>query len=215
MIQGLCYFMAFGIALFFMFVIGVICDLPKHIPKRNRFMTCAPYYIYRAFIDMVKERKLQPYTLVMSYEQIISMLNVPELNLQNTIIDPCCYCIMDSKAFLLIYTYKHYKDGGVSRSIFYDSLRKKNGLILFIPKSYRDYRKLCHYFADIDASHETSNTTAEQMDSLKYLTDLIHQAQDKHRETLQNCQAEMDREIRKCKAQNPYFRNRSNSANEK
>lgn len=215
MIQGLCYFMAFGITLLFMFVIGVICNLPKYLPKRNRFMTCAHYYIYRAFIDMVKERKLQPYTLVMSYEQIISMLNVPELNLQNAIIDPCCYCIMDSNAFLLIYTYKHYKDGGVSRSILYNSLREKNGLILFIPKNYRDYRKLCHYFADIDIYQETGNTTAEQMDSLKYLTDLIHQAQDKHRETFQNCQAEMDKEIRKCKAQNPYFRNRSNSANEK
>lgn len=179
--------MAFGIALFFMFVIGVIYDLPRHFPKRNRFMTCAHYYIYRAFIDMVKERKLQPYTLVMSYEQIISMLNVPELNLQDTIIDPSCCYIMDGKAFLLIYTYKHYKDGEVSRSIFYESLREKNGLILFIPKSYRDYRKLCHYFADIDTSHETNNTTAEQMDSLKYLTDLIHQAQDKHTKTLQDC----------------------------
>ena len=61
--------MAFGITLFFMFVIGVICDLPKHFWKRNRFVTCARYYIYRAFMDMVKERKLQPYTLVMSYEQ--------------------------------------------------------------------------------------------------------------------------------------------------
>lgn len=185
--------MAFGITLFFMFVIGVICDLPKHFHKRNRFMTCAHYYIYMAFMDMVKERKLQPYTLVMSYEQIISMLNVPELNLKNTIIDPSCYDIADSKAFLLIYTYKHYKGEGISRSIFYKSLRDKNGLILFIPKSYRDYRKLCRYFADIDISQETSNTTAEQMDSLKYLTDLIHQAQDNSAKTLQDCQSEMDR----------------------
>lgn len=193
MIQGLCYFMAFGITLFFMFVIGVVCDLPKHFQKRNRFMTCAHYYIYRAFMDIVKERKLQPYTLVMGYKQIISMLNVPELNLKNTIIDPSCYGIADSKAFLLIYTYKHYKGEGISRSIFYKSLREKNGLILFIPKSYRDYRKLCRYFADIDISQETSNTTAEQMDSLKYLTDLIHQAQDNSAKTLQDCQSEMDR----------------------
>lgn len=185
--------MAFGITLFFIFVICVICDLPKHSKKRNRFMTCAHYYIYRTLIDIVKERKLQPYTLVMSYEQIVSMLNVQELNLKNAIIDPSCYGVVDSKAIFLIYTYKHYKDGGVSRSIFYESLREKNGLILFIPKSYRDYRKLCNYFADIDISQETSNTTAEQMDSLKYLTDLIHQAQDNHTKTLQDCQLEMDR----------------------
>jgi hypothetical protein len=193
MIQGLCYFMAFGITLFFMFVIGVICDLPKHFQKRNRFMTCAHYYIYMAFMDMIKERKLQPYMLVMNYKQIISMLNVPELNLKNTIIDPSCYCIEDSKAFLLIYTYKHYKGEGLSKSILYKSLREKNGLILFIPKSYRDYRKLCRYFADIDISQEASNTTAEQMDSLKYLTDLIHQAQDNSAKTLQDCQSEMDK----------------------
>lgn len=31
------------------------------------------------------------------------------------------------------------------------------------------------------------------MDSLKYLTDLIHQAQDKHTKTLQNCQLEMNK----------------------
>lgn len=185
--------MAFGIALFFMFVIGVICDLPKHFQKRNRFMTCVHYYIYTAFMDMIKERKLQPYMLVMNYKQIISMLNVPELNLKNTIIDPSCCSIADSKAFLLIYTYKHYKGEGISQSIFYKSLREKNGLILFIPKSYRDYRKLCRYFADIDISQETSNTTAEQMDSLKYLADLIHQAQDKHTKTLQNCQLEMNK----------------------
>lgn len=153
--------MAFGITLLFMFVIGVICDLPKHFKKRNRFMTCAHYYIYMEFMDMIKERKLQPYMLVMNYKQIISMLNVPELNLKNTIIDPSCCGIADSKAFLLIYTYKHYKGEGISRSIFYKSLREKNGLILFIPKSYRDYRKLCCYFADIDISQETSNTTAE------------------------------------------------------
>lgn len=91
MIQELCYFMVFVIALFFMFVIDVICDLPKHFPKRNRFMTCAHYYIYRVFMDVVKERKLQPYTLVMGYKQIISMLNVQELNLKNTIIDPSCF----------------------------------------------------------------------------------------------------------------------------
>ena len=185
--------MAFGIALFSMFVISVICDLPKHFPKRNRFMTCAHYYIYRAFMEMVEERKLQPYTLVMGYKQIISMLKVPELNLKDTIIDPSCYGIADSKAFLLIYTYKHYKGERISRSILYKSLRDKNGLILFIPKSYRDYRKLCRYFADIDISQETSNTTAEQMDSLKYLTDLIHQAQDNSAKTLQDCQSEMDR----------------------
>lgn len=102
MIQALCYSMAFGIILSFMLVIGIICDLPKHFPKRNRFMTCAHYYIYMVFMDMIKERKLQPYMLVMSYKQIISMLNVPELNLKNTIIDPSCYGIADSKAFLKV-----------------------------------------------------------------------------------------------------------------
>lgn len=33
------------------------------------------------------------------------------------------------------------------------------------------------------------------MDSLKYLTDLIHQAQDNSAKTLQDCQSEMDRHL--------------------
>ena len=203
--KGLCYFIVFGIVLFFMFVIGVIIDIPKHLSKKNRFMTCAHYYIYKIFMDMIVERNLQPYTLVMNYEQIISMLNVPELNLRDTIIDPSCCYIMDDRAFLLIYTYKHYKEGSISRNIFYKSLREKNGLILFVPKSYRDYRKLCRYFANLDISQTNDNVTEKQMESLKYLTDLIHRAQDKHKETLQNCQVEMDREINKQEVMHTYF----------
>lgn len=217
MLEALCYFMMCVIAIVFMIVICIICDIPKHLPKKNknRFATCAHYSIYKAFMDMIVERKLQPYTLVMSYEQIISMLNVPELNIRNTIINPCMGYIMDDAAFLLIYAYKHYKEGNISGDVSHKYLREKNGLILFLPKSYRDYRKLCRYFANLDISQTNDNVTEKQMESLKYLTDLIHQAQDKYTKTLQGCQTEMDREIRKCKAQSPYFRNRSNSANEK
>lgn len=198
MIQRLAFLTAFvivGVTLLFAFVVSGVIDLSKHLSKKNRFMTCAHYYIYKVFMDMIAERKLQPYTLVMSYEQIISMLNVPELNIRDTIIDPSMGYIMDNTAFLLVYTHKHYKDGNISREVFNEYLREKNGLILFIPKSYMDYRKLCRYFANIDTSQTNDDITAKQMDSLKYLTDLIHQAQNKHTKTLQDCQLEMDREL--------------------
>ena len=83
MIQGLCYFMAFGITLFFMFVIGVICDLPKHFHKRNRFMTCAHYYIYMAFMGMVKERKLQFFNEIARLGYLIQDLSLVEQYLNN------------------------------------------------------------------------------------------------------------------------------------
>lgn len=195
MAPGLAFFIAFGIVVFFVVLICILSDFQKYLPKKNRFMTCAHYYIYKAFMDMIAERKLQPYTLVMSYEQIISMLNVPELNIRDTIIDPSMGYILDDTAFLLVYTHKHYKDGNISREVFNEYMREKNGLILFIPKSYMDYRKLCRYFANFDISQTNGNVTEKQMESLKYLTDLIHQVQDKHTRTLQDCQAEMDREL--------------------
>ena len=74
-------------------------------------------------------------------------------------------------------------------------MRTEDGLILFVPKTYRDYRKLCYYFANNDISKLNDDIVEAQMESLKYLTDLIHKAQDKHTKILQDCQSEMDREL--------------------
>lgn len=199
-------------------VTNCVIDALNSIPnnnKKNRFTTCAHRYIYKVFLDTIRERGLQPYILKMTYKQIISMLNVPELNIKNVIIDPCEGYIEDERALLLIYTYKHYVDGTLSGSFFCEDTRKKNGLILFVPKTYKDYCKLCHYFADLDTSQMDDNAAETQMESLKYLTNLIHQVQDKHKETLQDCQVEMDRETKRQRTMQAYFRNRSDSANEK
>ena len=95
----------------------------------------------------------------------------------------------------MIYTFKNEQMHSISFCSHNEKTRKEDGLILFIPKTYRDYRKLCHYFADNDISKLNDDIVKAQMESLKYLTDLIHQAQDKHTKTLQDCQAEMDREL--------------------
>ena len=200
-----------------LFVMGVVLNWKDYFPKKkkNRFATCAHYYIYKAFLDSIKEKEMWSSTLTMSYSQIISLLNVSELDICYTIINPWTFYQEEDMALLAIYTFKNEQMHSISFCSHNEKTRKEDGLILFVPKTYRDYRKLCHYFADNDISKLNDDIVTAQMESLKYLTDLIHQTQNKHRETLQNCQAEMDKEIRKCKAQNPYFRNRSNSANEK
>lgn len=217
MLNLLLGFVGVGSVLVMLFVMSVIFNWKDYFPKKkkNRFASCAHYYIYKAFLDSIKEKEMWSSTLAMSYSQIISLLNVSELDICHTIIDPWTFYQEEDMALLAIYTFKNEQMHSISFCSHNEKTRKEDGLILFVPKTYRDYRKLCHYFADNDISKLNDDIVTAQMESLKYLTDLIHKTQNKHRETLQNCQAEMDKEIRKCKAQNPYFRNRSNSANEK
>ena len=217
MLNLLLWFVGVGSVLVMLFVMSVVLNWKDYFPKKkgNRFATCAHYYIYKAFLDSIKEKEMWSSTLTMNYSQIISLLNVSELDICHTIINPWTFYQEEDMALLAIYTFKNEQMHSISFCSHNEKTRKEDGLILFVPKTYRDYRKLCHYFADNDISKLNDDIVTAQMESLKYLTDLIHQTQNKHRETLQNCQAEMDKEIRKCKAQNPYFRNRSNSANEK
>lgn len=217
MLNLLLGFVGVGTILVILFVMGVVLNWEDYSPKKkkNRFVTCAHYYIYKAFLDSIKENEMWSSTLIMSYSQIISLLNVPELDICHTIINPWTFYPEEDMALLAIYTFKNEQMHSISFCSHNEKVRTEDGLILFVPKTYRDYRKLCYYFANNDISKLNDDIVEAQMDSLKYLTDLIHKTQDKHRETLQNCQTEMDREIRKHKAQNPYFRNCSNSVNQK
>ena len=217
MLNLLLGFVGVGSVLVMLFVMSAIFNWKDYFPKKknNRFASCAHYYIYKAFLDSIKEKEMWASTLTMSYSQIISLLNVPELDICHTIINPWTFYPEEDMSLLAIYTFKNGQMHSISFCSHNEKVRTEDGLILFVPKTYRDYRKLCYYFANNDISKLNDDIVTAQMESLKYLTDLIHQTQNKHRETLQNCQAEMDKEIRKCKAQNPYFRNRSNSANEK
>lgn len=184
--------------------------------KRNAFIVAKSHSYYKAFLDTIRTKNLYQYTLPkMSYTEIVNMLEIPELNINYCLLSKGSQDVVDNDGMLVIYTWKKDCEDSVSRWFNSEFLRNKNGLILFVPKSYKDYRKLCDYLWNGINSQKDDGIRNAQMESLKYLTNLIHEVQDKHMETLQNCQAEMDREIRKCKAQNPYFRNRSNSANEK
>lgn len=179
------------------FITNFIFNLKSRVKKndKSKFTTCAHYYIYKAFLDSIKENNMLSNILTMSYSQIISLLNVPELNICHAIINPCTFYPEEDRALLVIYTFKNEQMHSISFCSHNEKTRKEDGLILFIPKTYRDYRKLCHYFADNDISKLNGDIAKAQMESLKYLTDLIHQVQDKHTKTLQDCQAEMDREL--------------------
>lgn len=197
MLNLLLGFVGVGSVLVMLFVMSVIFNWKDYFQKKkkNRFASCAHYYIYKAFLDSIKENNMLSNTLTMSYSQIISLLNVPELNICHAIINPCAFYPEEDRALLVIYTFKNEQMHSIYFCSHNEKTRKEDGLILFIPKTYRDYRKLCHYFADNDISKLNDDIVKAQMESLKYLTDLIHQAQDKHTKTLQDCQAEMDREL--------------------
>lgn len=175
--------------------LSVMCNWKDYVPKKNKFASCASRFEYKAFLKNIKENGLLANTLTMDYNQIISLLNVPELNIQYDIVDAYRFTPKEDNGLLLIYTFKDEQMYSPSFCIHSEKARKENGLILFVPKTYKDYRNLCYYFANNDISKTNDNIVEEQMKSLKYLTDLIHQAQDKHTKTLQDCQLEMDREL--------------------
>lgn len=155
------------------------------------------YIIYKELIKILNYDSITPYTLPkMSFEQIYSLLNIPELNIKHVTIredyDWGGY-YKYKRGISLVYT---WNGGGCD---IVDWLNNKNNArclckpIFFVPKSSRDYRKLCNHFNQEDKGCKDGCIRSAQIESLKYLTDLIHQAQDKHKATLQNCQTEMDR----------------------
>lgn len=162
--------------------------------ERNAFTVAKSRSYYKAFLNTIHTKNLYPYTLPkMSYTEIVNMLEIPELNINYCLLSKGSQDVVDNDGMLVVYTWKKDYEDSVSRWFNSEFLRNKNGLILFVPKSYKDYRKLCDYLADGINSQKDDGIRNAQMESLKYLTNLIHEVQDKHRETLQDCQSEMDR----------------------
>lgn len=169
-----------------------------HKEKRNAFTVAKSRSYYKAFLGTIRTKNLYPYTLPkMSYKEIVNMLEIPELSINYCLLSKGCQAgiqtVVDNDGMLVVYTWKKDFEDSVSMWFYSEDLRNKNGLILFVPKSYKDYRKLCEYLESKVVSQEDKSVVNAQMDSLKYLTDLIHQVQDKHTKTLHNSQLEMDR----------------------
>lgn len=116
----------------------------------------------------------------MSYKEIVNMLEIPELNINYCLLSKYAQDVVDNDGMLIVYTWKKDYEDSISRWFNSEFLRNKNGLILFVPKSYKDYRKLCDYLGDEIDSQKDDGIRNAQMESLKYLTNLIHEVQDKH-----------------------------------
>ena len=155
------------------------------------------YVVYKKLIKIFSYDSIAPYTLPkMSFEQIHSLLSVPELNINYVIVqedhDWGGY-YEHKRGMLIAYTWNgdscemiDWLNNNCKTRDFYKP-------IFIVPKSSMDYRKLCDYLRDSAVSQKDNSIRNAQMESLKYLTNLIHEVQDKHRETLQDCQSEMDR----------------------
>lgn len=165
-----------------------------HKEKRNAFTVAKSRSYYKAFLGTIRTKNLYPYTLPkMSYKEIVNMLEIPELSINYCLLSKGSQDVVDNDGMLVVYTWKKNYEDSVSRWFNSEVLRNKNGMILFVPKSYKDYRKLCDYLGNEINSQKDDGIRNAQMESLKYLTNLINEVQDKHRETLQDCQSEMDR----------------------
>lgn len=162
--------------------------------KRNAFTVAKSHSYYKSFLGTIRTKNLYPYTLPrMSCKEIVNMLEIPELNINYCLLSKGSQDVVDNNGMLVVYTWKKDYEDSVSKWFNSEFLRNKNGLILFVPKSYKDYRKLCDYLGNKINSQKDDDVRNAQMESLKYLTDLIHQAQDNSAKTLQDCQLEMDR----------------------
>lgn len=192
----------FGITLL-LFVLGLVFEeqiknltIHYHVSQmeRNAFTVAKSRSYYKAFLKTIHTKSLYPYTLPkMSYKEIVNMLEIPELNINYCLLSKGSQDVVDNNGMLVVYTWKKDCEDSISRWFNSEFLRNKNGLVLFVPKSYKDYRKLCDYLGDEINSQKDDDIRNAQMESLKYLTNLIHEVQDKHRETLQDCQSEMNR----------------------
>ena len=155
------------------------------------------YVTYKKLIKIFNYDSIAPYTLPkMSFEQIHSLLSVPELNIRHvTVREDCDWAeyYEHKRGILITYTW----NGDSCEMI--DWLNNKHNIrslykpIFIVPKSSIDYLKLRNYFNETDKVSNDDSVRSAQIDSLKYLTGLIHQAQDNSTKTLQDCQLEMDR----------------------
>lgn len=166
--------------------------------ERNAFAVAKSRSYYKEFLNTIHIKNLYPYTLPkMPYKEIVNMLEIPELNINYCLLSKGCQAgiqtVVDNDGMLVVYTWKKDFEDSVSMWFYSEDLRNKNGLILFVPKSYKDYRKLCEYLESKVVSQKGKSVVNAQMDSLKYLTDLIHQVQDKYTKTLHDSQLEMDK----------------------
>lgn len=177
-----------------LFIFACIIGLIVSQTERDSFTVVKSYSYYKAFLNTIYAKNLYPYTLPkMSYKEIINMLEIPELNINYCLLSKYAQDVVDNDGMLVIYAWKKDCEDSISRWFNSEFLRNKNGLVLFVPKSYKDYRKLCNYLGDEINSQKDDDIRNAQMESLKYLINLIHEVQDKHRETLQDCRSEMDR----------------------
>lgn len=155
------------------------------------------YVVYKKLIKFFSYDSIAPYTLPkMSFEQIHSLLSVPELNINYIIVqEDYDWGIYHEykRGMLIAYTWNGDSCEMISWLNDNRNIRNFYKPIFIVPKSSMDYRKLCDYLKDSAVSQKNNSIRNAQMESLKYLTNLIHEVQDKHRETLQDCQSEMDR----------------------
>lgn len=150
-------------------------------------------YYYKRFLEVLEERDLHKYTLPkMSCKQIINFFEIPEVKVEGCLMDSAVatYADKDDDGVLVLFVRKGDYLNPITMWINNHREREKDGIILFVPKSYRDYKKLYNYFYNKGKKQKEDELTNAQLKSLQYLKGQIHKAQYNGRKTLENCQKE-------------------------
>lgn len=174
--------------------ISVFIVLPLYLFYKliNGDIRTSKYY-YKRFLEVLEERNLHKYTLPkMSYEQIVNFLEIPEAKVECCLMDSAMatYANKDDDGVLVLFVRKNDYLNPVAMWVNNRHEREKDGIILFVPKSYRDYKKLYNYFYNKGKKQEENELTNAQLKSLQYLKEQIHKAQYNSKKTLENCQEE-------------------------
>lgn len=155
------------------------------------------YVVYKKLIKIFNYDSIAPYTLPkMSFEQIHSLLSVPELNIRHvTVREDCDWggYYEHKRGMFIAYTWNGDSYEMIDWLNNRHNIRSLYKPIFIVPKSSIDYLKLRNYFNEADKVSNDDSVRSAQIESLKYLADLIHQSQDNHAKILQDCQSEMDR----------------------
>lgn len=129
------------------FVFGV---LPVHLLFKlvNGDIRTKRHY-YKRFLKVLEKRNLWKYTFSkMSYEQIVNFYELPEANVEGCVMDSAISCLVEDgeDGVLVLYTRKEDYLNPLEMWINNRHEQEKNKIILFVPKSYMDYRRLYNYF---------------------------------------------------------------------
>lgn len=157
---------------------------------RRRFLYHSEYKNLAELYDNYSTEFLPP----MSFNQIISLMGVPELNIKYILLCGNSLCLMDtigyydySDKFLLVYYSKekeHSKESCMNDAWYTIDLKN---CIFIMPKTMRDYSMLRRYCLDNENMKKNNKVQNSQLRNLQEIKAKINEAQCNSDDIISDC----------------------------